>query len=68
MRRNKISDDWCIGHNEILTFMAAQFKVFSWRTVRRWKKRGMPFHYLWNGKPFIIKEEIIKWQIKRTKI
>jgi hypothetical protein len=45
--------------------MGEQFSVYSWRTVRRWKKRGMPFHSLWSGQPYIIKDEVIRWQMKK---
>lgn len=60
-----MTEGWRIGHDDILDFMGKQFKVYSWRTVRRWKKRGMPFRCLWNGKPCIIENEVIKWQLKR---
>lgn len=58
-----------IGHDDILDFMAKQFKVYSWQTVRRWVVKGMPFHRQWNkrqgfGKPFILEAEVIKWQFK----
>ena len=56
-------DGWRIGRKEIRIFMGKQFKVYSWRTVRRWKKRGMPFHSLRTGQPFIIENEVIKWQL-----
>ncbi|MFA5158670.1 MAG: hypothetical protein WC451_05810 [Patescibacteria group bacterium] len=54
-----------IGHDEIKTFMSEQFRIYSWRTVLRWRKSGMPFHRLWNGKPYIIPEEVIRWQLKK---
>jgi len=58
-------DGWRIGHKDILVFMGGQFKVYSWRTFLRWKKRGMPFHRLWSGQPYIIESEVIKWQLKK---
>jgi len=67
---NELNIGWIIGHKDILAFMKKTFnqKSFSWKTVRRWRDAGMPFHRLWNGKPYIIPEEVIKWQLKRTKI
>ena len=56
---------WHVGRKAILAFMERQFGVTSWQTVRAWKKSGMPIHYLWNGKPYIIESEVIKWQLKR---
>ena len=53
-----------IGHKDILEFMGKQFKVYSWRTVIRWVRKGMPFHRLWNGKPFIIESELVEWHQK----
>ena len=61
---------WRIGHKDILEFMGRQFRVYSWRTVLRWKNPknpkvgGMPFHRLWSGQPYIIESEVIKWQLK----
>lgn len=60
---------WRIGRDEILDFMSKQFKVYSWQTVRRWKRRGMPFHRLWVcQKPYIIESEVINWQSKRKAV
>jgi len=61
-----MSDDLQIGKIAILDFMCQQFQKdsFSWKTVKRWKKNGMPFYYMRNGIPFIKKTEIIKWQLK----
>ena len=57
---------WRIGREEIIAFMSKQFKVYSWQTVRRWRRRGMPIHKLWtNDRPYIIEAEVIQWQIKR---
>jgi hypothetical protein len=58
---------WRIGHKDILEFMGRQFRVYSWQTVRRWKRKGMPFHRLWNDKPYIIEDEVIRWQRLRKK-
>lgn len=60
-----------IGHDEILEFMKQQFRVTSWDTVKRWRKKGMPIHRQWcanpkYGKPFIIEQEIILWQLKNN--
>lgn len=65
-----MTEGWYIGHTDILEFMREQFNQpqFSWRTVIRWRKKGMPFHRLWNGKPYIIGAEVIRWQIKRKKV
>lgn len=61
-----MADLWHIGHKDILMFMGKQFKVYSWQTVRRWKKKGMPFHRLWpNDRPYIIESEVVRWQRKR---
>jgi len=61
-----MTDGWRIGREDILAFMSRQFKVFSWQTVRRWKRKGMPIHRLWpNDRPYIIEDEIIRWQLKR---
>lgn len=62
----KISPSMFFGHTDILGFMRSQFNQpsFSWRTVLRWKKKGMPFHRTWSGQPFIISSEIIRWQLK----
>lgn len=53
-----------IGHDQILDFMAKQFQVYSWQTVVRWKKKGMPLRRMWNGKPYILEVEVINWQFK----
>lgn len=60
-----MTEGWHIGHKDILSFMSRQFGVTTWRTVRAWRKKGMPFHRLWNDKPYIIEQEVIKWQLKR---
>ncbi len=57
--------DLIIGRVNILNFMAKRFEVYSWKTVKRWKKKGMPFHYLWNKQPFLIEKEVIKWQLRQ---
>jgi len=57
-------DEWRVGHKSILAFMDRQFGVTSWRTVLNWRKKGMPFHKLQNGKPCLIEKEVIDWQIK----
>jgi len=59
-----ISDDICVKRIAILAFMSEQFGVTHWDTVRRWRRRGMPFHRMWNGWPFILKSEVIKWHLK----
>jgi hypothetical protein len=56
---------WRIGHKDILCFMQEHFNVYSWQTVRRWKRKGMPIHRLWSDKPYIIPNEVIKWQKER---
>ena len=54
------------GHDEILGFMKAQFKITSWQTVRRWIKKGMPVHRHWCkkegwGRPYILESEVLLW-------
>lgn len=60
-----MADGWHVGHKAILAFLERQFGVSCWGTVRNWRKKGMPYRRLWNGKPYVIEEEIIKWQLKR---
>ena len=59
-------NDWCVGHKDILCFMQKKFNITTWRTVRAWVKAGMPFRRLWNGKPYVLKSEVIMWQLKRN--
>ena len=54
------------GHKEIIIFMMQQFNVSSWRTVMRWRESGMPFHRQKNGKPYVIEEEVVQWQLKNN--
>ena len=62
-----------IGHEEIMDFMAKSFKVYSWRTVIRWQRKGMPIHRQWcrgeaiRGKPIIIESEVVKWLLYKKK-
>ena len=60
-----ISTGWHVGHKGILRFTSRQFGITTWRTIIAWRKKGMPFHRLWNGKPYVIEQEVLKWQIKR---
>jgi hypothetical protein len=45
--------------------MERQFGVTTWKTVKNWKKAGMPFRRLQNGKPYLIESEVIAWQLKK---
>jgi hypothetical protein len=51
------------GRKEILEFMGKEFKVYSWRTVIRWRKKGMPVTQAYNTQPIIIEEAVKKWFI-----
>lgn len=66
MMENKMNEELKIGRMAILEFMREQFNQdsFCWKTVQRWKKTGMPFHRMRNGRPFIKISEIITWQLK----
>ena len=52
------------GKDEVLDWFRARLHVHSWQTVRRWKKKGLPVHYLPNQVPFIIPREVIRWALK----
>ena len=58
-------DGWHVGKPEILVIMSRQFKVYSWMTVKRWRKNGFPIRYLSNGVPYIIEKEAIKYQLRQ---
>jgi phage terminase Nu1 subunit (DNA packaging protein) len=49
-------DDLLRGRKEICAFL----KV-SWQTVRRWQRFGLPIRRLPNGKPLMLKHEVIQW-------
>jgi hypothetical protein len=60
-----LENGWRVGHKAILVFMERQFGVTTWKTVKNWKKAGMPFRRLQNGKPYLIESEVIAWQLKK---
>jgi len=49
------------GRKDILEFMGNEFKVYSWRTIIRWKKKGMPIVTGYNSQPVIMEEAVKKW-------
>lgn len=54
-----------IGRDEILEYLQILYRVTSWRTVRRWKKRHcFPIRYTHTGIPYIIEGEILMWEIE----
>ncbi|MDD5006427.1 MAG: hypothetical protein PHS33_08035 [Candidatus Omnitrophica bacterium] len=53
-----------LGRKEILDFMGQEFKIYSWQTVKRWKKKGMPISTGYNTQPVIIEAEVKSWFLK----
>ncbi|MFA6290169.1 MAG: hypothetical protein WC637_00230 [Victivallales bacterium] len=51
------------GKENVLEYFREHFKVHSWQTVKRWKKKGMPIRYLESHAPFIIPKEIVLWAV-----
>lgn len=51
--------DIAIGRKEIMRLL----HVSDWKTVRRWKKSGLPMRYLPNQKPMVIVSELKKWLV-----
>jgi len=51
--------DIAIGRKEIM----AALHVSDWKTVKRWKKNGLPLRHLPNRKPMILISELKLWMI-----
>jgi hypothetical protein len=49
------------GRKDILDFMGKEFKIYSWRTVIRWRKKGMPIAQGYNTQPIVIEAAVKKW-------
>lgn len=60
---------WIEGKDEILKFCYRYLGFYSWRSLRRWKKKhSFPIHYLPNGKPYIIEREMEIYLLKYEEI
>jgi hypothetical protein len=53
------------GRKNIIDFMKNEpFKITSWQTIRRWRRKGMPMATDWAGHPVIIESEVLSWYLK----
>jgi hypothetical protein len=48
-----------IGRKEIMSVL----HIAEWKTVKRWKKAGLPIRHLPNKKPMVIISEVKAWII-----